>query len=67
MRHQTELHDGVAPLLSSQLSKPSMLLPAQETRSQMMNDVKALCDAPNVPGLIEFHGAYHVPDSGQVT
>jgi serine/threonine protein kinase len=32
----------------------------------MMNDVKALCDAPNVPGLINFYGAYHVPDSGQV-
>jgi len=31
----------------------------------MMNDVKALCDAPNVPGLINFYGAYHVPDSGQ--
>jgi hypothetical protein len=33
----------------------------------MMNDVKALCDAPNVPGLINFYGAYHVPDSGQVS
>ena len=32
----------------------------------MMNDVKALCDSPNVPGLINFYGAYHVPDSGQV-
>ena len=35
-------------------------VPPQETRTQMMNDVKALCDAPNVPGLINFYGAYHV-------
>jgi serine/threonine protein kinase len=45
---------------------PTQPPPPQETRAQMMNDVKALCDAPNVPGLINFYGAYHVPDSGQV-
>jgi serine/threonine protein kinase len=33
-----------------------------------MNDVKALCDAPpNIPGLVQFLGAYHVPESGQVS
>lgn len=33
-----------------------------------MNDVKALCDAPpNLPGLVQFLGAYHVPESGQIS
>ncbi|GBF99604.1 hypothetical protein Rsub_12068 [Raphidocelis subcapitata] len=41
--------------------------PDRETRAQMMNDVKALCDTPNVPGLINFYGAYHVPGSGQIS
>jgi serine/threonine protein kinase len=40
----------------------------QETRHQMLNDLKALCDAPNnVPGLVSFYGAYHVPESGQIS
>ena len=29
----------------------------RETRAQLLNDVKALCDAPGAPGLIAFHGA----------
>lgn len=34
----------------------------------MLNDLKALCDAPNnVPGLVSFYGAYHVPESGQIS
>lgn len=33
---------------------------------QMMNDVKALCDARAVPGLVSFAGAYHMPDTGQI-
>ena len=32
----------------------------------MLNDVKALCDASTVPGLISFCGAFHTPESGQV-
>lgn len=32
----------------------------------MLNDIKALCDAPNVPGLVNFFGAYSVQESGQV-
>lgn len=32
----------------------------------MLNDLKALCDAPNIPGLVSFYGAFHVPESGQV-
>ena len=32
----------------------------------MMNDVKALSDAPPSAGLIEFVGAYHTSEDGQV-
>lgn len=32
----------------------------------MMNDVRALCDAPHVPGLVDFVGAYHEAENGQV-
>lgn len=32
----------------------------------MMNDVRALCDAPHVPGLVDFVGAYHESQNGQV-
>ncbi|GLC41062.1 hypothetical protein PLESTB_000947600 [Pleodorina starrii] len=40
----------------------------RETRHQMLNDLKALCDAPNnVPGLVSFYGAYHVPESGNIS
>nr|BCL66130.1 serine/threonine-protein kinase [Volvox africanus] len=39
----------------------------RETRHQMINDLKALCDAPNMPGLVSFYGAYHVPESGQIS
>lgn len=39
----------------------------KDKRHQMMNDVRALCDAPCVPGLIDFVGAYHDPENGQVS
>ncbi|KXZ43451.1 hypothetical protein GPECTOR_90g538 [Gonium pectorale] len=40
----------------------------RETRHQMLNDLKALCDSANaVPGLVSFYGAYHVPESGQIS
>ena len=38
----------------------------QDKRHQMMNDVRALCDAPHVPGLVDFVGAYHEAENGQV-
>lgn len=38
----------------------------REKRHQLMNDIKALCHAPNVPGLIRFYGAYHAADKGQI-
>lgn len=38
----------------------------KDKRHQLMNDIKALCNIPNVKGLIRFHGAYHCADKGQV-
>jgi len=38
----------------------------REKRHQLMNDIKALCQIPDVAGLIRFHGAYHCADKGQV-
>jgi hypothetical protein len=35
-------------------------------RHQLMNDVKALCAAPDAPGLVRFRGAFHCADRGQV-
>ena len=37
----------------------------QERRHQMMNDIRALCSV-NDPGLVQFIGAYHAPENGQV-
>ena len=62
-----EVGNCVQPLLPTCMRHNSpTTMRHQETRQQMMNDIKALCDAPNVPGLINFYGAFHVPDSGQV-
>ncbi len=36
-------------------------------RHQMMNDVRALCDAPHVAGLVDFVGAYHESENGQAS
>lgn len=33
----------------------------------MMNDIRALCDAPNIPGLIDLVGAYHESETGQAS
>ncbi|KAL3138747.1 hypothetical protein ABBQ32_005592 [Trebouxia sp. C0010 RCD-2024] len=38
----------------------------KDKRHQMMNDVRALCDAPHVPGLVDFVGAYHEAENGQI-
>jgi serine/threonine protein kinase len=38
----------------------------RDKRHQLMNDIKALCNIPDVKGLIRFHGAYHSADKGQV-
>jgi serine/threonine protein kinase len=38
----------------------------RDKRHQLMNDIKALCKAPDTPGLIHFRGAYHCADRGQI-
>lgn len=38
----------------------------REKRHQLMNDIKALCNTPDVAGLIRFYGAYHCADKGQI-
>jgi serine/threonine protein kinase len=38
----------------------------REKRHQLMNDIKALCNAPNISGLIRFYGAYHAAAKGQI-
>ena len=35
-----------------------------ETRKQILNEMRTLCDNPNAPGLVKFFGAYYVADSG---
>lgn len=37
----------------------------RDKRHQLMNDIKALCNAPLMDGLIRFFGAYHAADRGQ--
>lgn len=38
----------------------------REKRHQLMNDIKALCNVPDIEGLIRFRGAYHCADRGQI-
>lgn len=38
----------------------------RDKRHQLMNDIKALCNAPLMDGLIRFFGAYHAADRGQI-
>jgi serine/threonine protein kinase len=38
----------------------------RDKRHQLMNDIKALCNAPVMDGLIRFYGAYHAADRGQI-
>ena len=38
----------------------------RDKRHQLMNDIKALCNAPDMPGLIRFFGAYLAADKGQI-
>ena len=37
-----------------------------ETRKQILNEMRTLCDNPNAPGLVKFYGAYYVADSAQM-
>ncbi|MQL71070.1 hypothetical protein Taro_003398 [Colocasia esculenta] len=38
-----------------------------EKRQQLLNEIRTLCEAPCYEGLVEFHGAFYTPDSGQIS
>ncbi|KAJ7553324.1 hypothetical protein O6H91_06G093300 [Diphasiastrum complanatum] len=39
----------------------------KEKRQQLLNEIRTLCEAPRVKGLVEFYGAFYSPDSGQIS
>ncbi|KAJ0989036.1 hypothetical protein J5N97_007392 [Dioscorea zingiberensis] len=39
----------------------------KEKRQQLLNEIRTLCDASCYQGLVEFHGAFYSPDTGQVS
>lgn len=39
----------------------------QEKRQQLLTEIRTLCEAPCYEGLVEFHGAFYTPDSGQIS
>ncbi|KAL0014381.1 hypothetical protein SO802_001450 [Lithocarpus litseifolius] len=39
----------------------------REKRQQLLTEIRTLCEAPCYQGLVEFHGAFYVPDSGQIS
>ncbi|KAF6136974.1 hypothetical protein GIB67_030738 [Kingdonia uniflora] len=39
----------------------------KEKRQQLLNEIRTLCEAPCCEGLVEFHGAFYTPDSGQIS
>ncbi|KAL5663299.1 hypothetical protein ACJX0J_023407, partial [Zea mays] len=43
------------------------LMSLQEKRQQILNEMRTLCEACCYPGLVEFQGAFYMPDSGQIS
>ncbi|RVW46587.1 Mitogen-activated protein kinase kinase 3 [Vitis vinifera] len=39
----------------------------KEKRQQLLTEIRMLCEAPCYEGLVEFHGAFYTPDSGQIS
>ncbi|KAJ8750089.1 hypothetical protein K2173_014004 [Erythroxylum novogranatense] len=39
----------------------------KEKRQQLLTEIRTLCEAPCSEGLVEFHGAFYIPDSGQIS
>ncbi|THG14544.1 hypothetical protein TEA_011121 [Camellia sinensis var. sinensis] len=39
----------------------------KEKRQQLLTEIRTLCEAPCYQGLVEFHGAFYTPDSGQIS
>ncbi|KMT12797.1 hypothetical protein BVRB_4g088910 [Beta vulgaris subsp. vulgaris] len=39
----------------------------KEKRQQLLTEIRTLCEAPCTEGLVEFYGAFYIPDSGQIS
>ncbi|PKA63904.1 Mitogen-activated protein kinase kinase 6 [Apostasia shenzhenica] len=39
----------------------------KDKRRQLLNEIRTLCEAPCFLGLVEFHGAFYTPESGQIS
>ncbi|XP_057983671.1 mitogen-activated protein kinase kinase 3 [Malania oleifera] len=39
----------------------------KEKRQQLLTEIRMLCEAPCYQGLVDFHGAFYTPDSGQIS
>ncbi|GLT33217.1 hypothetical protein SLA2020_078210 [Shorea laevis] len=39
----------------------------KEKRQQLLTEIRTLCEAPCYEGLVEFHGAFYTPESGQIS
>ncbi|XP_010441189.1 PREDICTED: mitogen-activated protein kinase kinase 3 [Camelina sativa] len=39
----------------------------REKRQQLLTEIRTLCEAPCHEGLVDFHGAFYSPDSGQIS
>lgn len=39
----------------------------KEKRRQMLNELKALIDTPEAPGLVAFLGAFYMPENGEIS
>ena len=60
------VHKAFWPAKAMYVAVKKISILEREKRHQLMNDIKALCNIPDVPGLIRFRGAYHCADKGQV-
>ncbi|GFP92348.1 mitogen-activated protein kinase kinase 3 [Phtheirospermum japonicum] len=39
----------------------------KEKRQQLLTEIRTLCEAPCYQGLVQFYGAFYMPDSGQIS
>jgi hypothetical protein len=40
---------------------------SQTSRDQMLNEVRTLCELPELEGLVNFHGAFYTPEDGRIS
>lgn len=45
----------------------NFLISLQEKRQQILNEMRTLCEPCCYPGLVEFQGAFYMPDSGEIS